>query len=93
MFLQRIDSAPIANSNFTVEFESWITILVDTLNVLIQDIQDAFNTLNASSYTTVEIAAMAADLPDGVLLYDTDLNVYVGKESGALVQFTTTPYP
>lgn len=93
LFLQRIDSAPITGNDFTVDFDSWVTVLVDTLNSLLQDIEDAFNNLSASSYTSAEIAAMAADLPNGILLYDTDLNVYVGKESGALVKFTTTSYP
>lgn len=96
IFLDRIDAAPIANtkdSPFPFEFIQWLSVLVDTLNELIIDVQDAFNVLNASPYTSVEIAALDPDLPDGVLLYDTDLNVYVGKESGALVKFTTTPYP
>ncbi len=95
LFLDRIDSAPIVNSNFDAQFLQWLWVLVDSLNENIADIQDSFNLLTAMSYTAVEIAQMESDgdLVDGVLLYDTTNNVYVGKQSGALVQFSTVAYP
>ncbi len=95
LFLDRIDAAPIVNSNFDAQFLQWLWVLVDTLNENINDIQASFNLLHAMSYTAVEIAAMnvAGTLTNGVLLYDTTNNVYVGKQSGALVKFTTTAYP
>ena len=72
-----------------------MTVLVDALNEDINDIEGYFNLLTAMSYTSTEITDMqtAGDLVDGVLLYDSVLNVYVGRISGALVKFTTTPYP
>lgn len=95
LFLDRIDAAPIVNSNFDAQFLQWLWVLVDTLNENIGDIQSSFNLLHAMSYTAVEIASMESDglLSNGVLLYDTTNNVYVGMQSGALVQFTTTAYP
>lgn len=41
------------------------------------------------------ISTLAASMPDGTLWYVTDAvpPCYVGKISGALVKFTTTPYP
>lgn len=95
LFLDRIDSAPIINGDFDPQFLQWIWVLVDSLNENIFDIQNALNLLTAMSYTAVEIAAMnvAGDLSNGVLLYDTTNNVYVGKQNGALVKFTTTAYP
>lgn len=95
IFLDRIDSAPIANSEFDPQFLQWLWVLVDSLNENIRDIQNAFNLLTAIGYTAVQIAQMQTDgqLSDGVLLYDTTNNLYVGRISGSLVKFTTTPYP
>lgn len=95
LFLDRIDAAPIVNSDFDAQFLQWLWVLVDSLNENINDIQGAFNLLTAMSYTAVQIAAMnvAGQLGNGVLLYDTTNNVYVGKQNGALVKFTTAAYP
>lgn len=95
MFLDRIDSVPIINTDMDEQFLQWLWVLVDSLNENILDIQTAFNLLTAMSYTAVDIAAMntAGQLGNGILIYDTTNNVYVGKISGALVKFTTTPYP
>ncbi len=97
LFLDRIDAAPIVNSNFDAQFLQWLWVLVDSLNENINDIQNAFNLLTAMSYTAAQINAMQIAIPsqlnNGVLLYDTTNNVYVGKQNGALVKFTTTAYP
>jgi hypothetical protein len=97
IFLDRIDSAPIINSDFDTQFLQWIWVLVDSLNETINDIENAFNLLTAQSYTAAEIVALQTAIPsqlsNGVLLYDTTNNVYVGKQSGALVKFTTAAYP
>lgn len=95
LFLDRIDSAPIMNVDFDPQFLQWLWVLVDNLNEDINDIQNAFNFLTATNYTDVEIAAMdaAGQLGNGILMYDTTNHVYVGKQNGALVQFTTTAYP
>lgn len=95
IFLDRIDSAPISDSAFDPQFLQWLWVLVDSLNENINDIQNSFNLLTAQSYTDTEISDMeaAGDLSDGVILYDSVNNVYVGRQNGALVQFTTAPYP
>lgn len=96
VFIDRIDSAPIAsNTEFDPQFLQWLWVLVDTLNENMNDIQDAFNLLTAQGYTQTQITDMntAGDLENGVFLYDTDNDVYVGRQAGSLVQFTTTPYP
>jgi hypothetical protein len=95
IFLERIDSAPIAESDFDPQFLQWLWVLIDTLNEVIGDIQDSFNFLSAPNLTAAEIAAMftAGDFDNGILLYDTTNNEYVGMQSGALVKFTTTAYP
>jgi hypothetical protein len=96
IFLDRVDSSPIANiTEFNYQFVQWIWVLVDSLNENMSDIQNAFNLLTAIGYTQTQITDMntAGQLSDGVILYDTTNNVYVGRESGSLVKFTTTPYP
>ena len=50
IFLDRIDAAPIINSNFDSQFLQWIAVLVDSLNENINDIQNSFNLLTASNY-------------------------------------------
>jgi len=95
LFLDRIDAAPLLEDDFSFAYRAWCAVLVDSLNEVISDIQNAFNLLAAPQYTSTEINDMfsAGDLVDGIILYDTVLNVYVGQISGALVKFTTTAYP
>lgn len=95
LFLQNIDAAPLSDLAFTPEFKQWITVLIDSLNETLLSIQDSFNFLTAPNYTAAEIATMFAngDFTNGIFLYDTTNNVYVGMISNALVKFTTTAYP
>lgn len=95
IFLDRIDAVPITTNDFDAQFVQWLWVLVDALNENLSDIQNAFNLLTAIGYTQTEITDMdtAGQLSNGVLLYDTTNNVYVGRQSGALVKFTTTAYP
>jgi hypothetical protein len=96
IFLDRIDSVPIAsNTQFDTQFLQWLWVLVDALNENTSDIQNAFNLLTAIGYTQTQITDMntAGQLSNGILLYDTTNNEYVGRQAGALVKFTTTAYP
>jgi hypothetical protein len=96
VFLDRTDSVPIAsNTQFDTQFLQWLWVLVDTLNENWTDIQNSFNLLTAVGYTQTQITDMntAGQLSDGVLLYDTTNNEYVGRISGSLVKFTTAAYP
>ena len=95
LFLNRVDTVPVFGNDFTYEFNQWLANLVGTLNEDIRVIQDGLNILNAPSYTATEIGTLESDglLNDGVMLYDTTNNVYVGRISGSLVKFTTAAYP
>ena len=95
VFLDRIDASPILSDTFEPAFATWLAVLVNVLNEDIQDIQGYFNLLQAQGYTAAEIASMFSDgdLENGMILYDTDNDVYVGVQAGALVKFTTTSYP
>jgi hypothetical protein len=93
--LDKIDSAPIASSNFDHQFLQWIWVLVDSLNENIAAIESGFSIFQATGYTQTEITDMqtAGQLEDGVFLYDTTNAEYVGRQSGTLTKFTTTTYP
>ena len=95
--LLRIDGCPLQQDDLTFELKSWLAVTGDTINSSFDSIESALNLLTAQSMTKTEIIALAAASPavigNGILLYDTTTNVYVGMQSGALVQFTTSPYP
>lgn len=95
VFLDKIDTAPIANSDFDPQFLQWIWVLVDSLNENLTDIERLFNLFGAPPYTAPEILNLntSGQLNDGIFLYDTTNNVYVGKENGILKKFTTVAYP
>lgn len=93
--LDRIDSAPIASSDLDHQFLQWVWVLVDTLNENFAGLENIFDLLTVASYTQTEITNMqaAGSLDDGVILYDSTNNEYVGRQNGSLVKFTTTSYP
>ena len=95
IFLDRVNSVPIINAGFSFELTQWFANTVDTINEIVGDTEDAFNLFSVPNYTTTQINDMhtAGDLINGILLYDSILNVYVGQISGNLVKFTTTAYP
>ncbi len=96
IFLDRIDASPIANNTFDPYFFlQWLWILVDSLNENLSDIEIAFNLFTANGYTQTQITDMntAGQLNNGVILYDTTNDVYVGRQGGSLVKFTTVAYP
>ena len=95
IFLDRIDAVPLQGEEFSFEYNSWVAVLVDTLNENLADIQSTINLFGGQSYTATEINDLftAGALVNGIFLYDTTNNVYVGMQSGSLVKFTTTAYP
>lgn len=93
IFLDSFDVAPVRSDFFPFEFNQWLAVLVDTLNELSNTLQDSLNLLTAQSYTASEITALTPQLSNGIILYDSTNNVYVGMQSGSLVKFTTAAYP
>lgn len=83
-----IDAVPVNSDEFSFEFINWLAVTVDILNE---------NLLNPTvpQLTSAQITAISSEAPDGSLWYSIDHvpPVYVGKINGALVQFTTTPFP
>lgn len=41
--LERLVPAPLKDENFSAEFSSWLSVTIDTLNEVIQVIQDQLN--------------------------------------------------
>lgn len=93
--IDRFDVAPIRSDVFPFEFNQWLAVLVDTLNQLAQTLQQSLNLMTAQSYTATQINDMFLnnEFSNGILLYDSTNNLYVGMQAGALVTFTTTAYP
>ena len=51
------------------------------------------NNASASGAENLVFIPVQGDIGNGILLYDTNTNVYVGMQNSALVQFTTSAYP
>ena len=83
--LDRIDSVPLSSDELSTELKAWLTVLVDSLNTIVQVTENGFNNLAAPQYTTLQIAALLADAPNGSIYYDTDLNQLQAKVNGVLV--------
>lgn len=101
LFLERVNSAPLENDDFSYPYKAWVSNLIDSLNETIIDVQNQFNGVGVpygpTKLTQAEIIALDGDgkLDDGVFIYCTDHvpPCYVGRISGALVQFTTAAFP
>ena len=64
----------------------------DQLNQSLQDgLSD--NGWTVPPITAVDLLKIAPSMPDGTIWYESDAKEWVGKQNGALVKFTTTPYP
>jgi hypothetical protein len=83
--LERIDSVPLQSDNFSTEFSSWLSILCDSLNEVIQQLEDYINLPFAPSLTTVQITALPTTTPNGTLVYDSTTNQLKAKVNGVIV--------
>lgn len=61
--LDRIDSVPVRDNEFDFEFTQWLSVLVDTLNEVISDIQGGINSDYVITTTT-----QAADLNSNYII-------------------------
>lgn len=52
VILDRVDSAPIRDNEFPFEFNQWLAVLVDTLNEVINALQDALDSTGVVAGTT-----------------------------------------
>jgi hypothetical protein len=92
--LERVNNVPLYGiGQLDPDLQRWLLTLVDSLNTTIGEIEAAFALLPVTRLTAAQIGALGAGFPDGVMVYDTTNDVYVGKENGNLVKFDTSAYP
>ena len=68
LFLDRVDSAPIQNSKFDMEFTQWLGVLVETLNEDIIDIQNSILSRTAVVGITQNVDVNSVYIPTNVAL-------------------------
>lgn len=86
IFLDRISSVPLANDDFSGEFTSWVTDMIDTENENIGDIETQLNGQGITTFITTQTSAIITTLidmnavpllPVGSLWFDTTLSKLV----------------
>lgn len=96
IFLERVNALPyLTNSKFDAEFNSWLSVFIDTMNETLLTIETQLNQTSAPPFTTAQIITMSSSAPNGTFWYATDAtppNVVI-KINGSLVQLQTTPFP
>ena len=53
IFLTKADPAPLSSEKFSEEFNSWLSVLVDTLNETLTSIQNFLNNMKISSTSNI----------------------------------------
>ena len=83
IFLDRLDSAPLADDDFSFTFNSWVSNVVDTLNENLSDTEEQLNGLGDATFITRKTSAEITALIDmnaipvldvGSLWFDTTIN-------------------
>jgi hypothetical protein len=86
--LDKIDAVPFFGSNLPSDFVSWVSILVDTLNEIIINIENELNRydngLYSGQFTTAQIASLSPTADNGTFWYDSDTNQLKCKVNGAV---------
>lgn len=96
MFIDRINSAPLQNTDFSFEFVSWVSNLVDSLNQNLISIQGNIHIASSlQEATQADIIAIAPSVQNGAIWYCVDHvpPCAVLKQNGVLVQLVTAPFP
>lgn len=95
IFLERINSAPLLNSDLPTDFVNWVSTFVDSMNETIEDIQNNFNTLVIPPTLSADIVTASVNASNGTFWYASDATppCLVSKVGGALVKLTTTAFP
>jgi hypothetical protein len=82
IFIEKIDSAPLDDDDFSFSYNSWLSNTVDTLNEVLARIESQLNGSGLATYTTsmttAQITANISQnalpvLPVGSLWFDTTL--------------------
>ena len=79
-----------------VESDGFLTPAMQDYNDLLAQALEAGlsdNGWTVPQISATDLVAIEPQMPDGTIWYEITNNVFVGKENGSLVKFTTTPYP
>lgn len=68
LFLDKVDAAPIANSDFPFDFNQWLAVTVDVLNEVIADIQNVLMSTESVAGITQDVVANSTYIPTNVAL-------------------------
>lgn len=87
VLLDRVNASPIANSDFPWEFNQWIANLVDTLNEVIDAIQNNIVTtsLIANTVSSVDVTTNTTYIPTNTLLTSFQLPDVTSDDIGSVV--------
>jgi hypothetical protein len=89
-FLERIDAVPFFADDLSPELESWLSVLVDTLNENLADTQDAINGEADASYISRKTSAEITALLDRNRLPVITNGLWIDTTLGKL-RFVVTP--
>jgi len=64
--LERIDSVPLAADNFSSEFSSWLTVLVDAIGSIVDDIDLFLPSINPITLPTQKVDLNSRYIPQGI---------------------------
>jgi len=95
MQLDKLDPVPFVGDEVPRFFFMWLTVVIDTLNNALIDLENFVNLPVIPSYTQAEIVAAGPDAEDGTMWYASDSvppNVVI-KIDGSLRQLTTAAFP
>lgn len=68
VFLDRIDTVPLLEDDFSFAYRQWVANLVDSLNEVINDIQDLLLSQNIVTETTQDVEVNSIYIPTNVAL-------------------------
>lgn len=88
ILLDRVNSAPLFNEEFSFEFRQWVSNTVDTLNEVIGDIESTLisTEVTANTVSAVDAAVNTRYIPTSAALTQYKLPVTTSQEIGSIIE-------
>ena len=88
IFLDKVNTAPIVNDNFSYEFKQWVANTIDTLNEVIGDIQTALTSTEVigAAVTLFNAVVDSTYIPTGVVLTSFQLPAMTSEDIGSTIE-------
>lgn len=87
--LDRVNSAPLLNSDFTFEFQQWVSNTVDTINEIISDIESSSITSKeviSNSVSSVVAVVNSLYIPTNAVLTSFQLPATTAEDIGSIIE-------